>query len=226
MFGLLPTVSDIRRVVKELDDQKSRRIVVTVSNRDNFTGLPVSQKSMTNVMFPYLEHTLRATVQRTGGLRLSVDRPTYQSEAFRKAADYVERLTGANPLQSIWQMVPWSFVVDYLLSVDDLLDRAWVLSNPEFNSCYWVTRKVIREETIAAKYYGGFKPTRRLLTQPITPYSALLTDEQTIAIVNTYSRFTRSISSKPNLFQGYKIARKASPGRLYRSFLLALGLMH
>jgi len=65
-------------------------------------------------------------------------RPTDSINALENAC---QRWLGANPTGCLWEITPFSFIVDAFLSIDDVLDTLWLRSQNKYEVEYWSSIK-------------------------------------------------------------------------------------
>lgn len=142
-FGVEPLVKDIQSFAKYIDESTDSPIVVARSNSGG--KIPISVSS------PYM--SFEGTVEISYTIKCMVENP---------AARSLSQFGLINPLEIAWEMVPWSFVVDWVLPVGD-----WLSSQTSDCGLRFVTgtRKV--------HLIGHFKATELPNNQlPTSPWDA------------------------------------------------------
>jgi hypothetical protein len=107
-FGWAPLVKDIANAVKILGDgipppRVRSRSRFGYSKDEGYTNY--GSTSSWNPTVGYLEISLRASIRVTNPNAL-----------------LLQQLGLANPASVLWEIVPWSFIVDYFVNVQDFLD--------------------------------------------------------------------------------------------------------
>jgi len=86
-----------------------------------------------------------------GGL-VTINRPPLASDAFNQLSDAIDSYVGVNPIGLIWEVLPFSWAVDWLLSVDDVLDNLFLQASSRFNIQYWTSVKYQYDREVEYKF--------------------------------------------------------------------------
>jgi hypothetical protein len=130
-YGWLPAVSDSYEAAKAFELQTKMRST-RVSATAGKTGLIERSASPTNYSFPGV-HTIRKRVEYEMTEQLSLSRS----------------LGLMDPLSVVWEIIPWSFVIDWFLPVGSYLENLAVI--PFLNGRFITTKY----EEIPARYAYG-----------------------------------------------------------------------
>lgn len=105
-YGLLPTISDLKRIVKAAQKAKhsTNRAGQTITSKSH-----LATKEIDNIKFSLEQHA-----------KLCIENV---DEGFRALINTVESVGIAPTLNNIWELIPYSFVVDWFVGVSDFLDR-------------------------------------------------------------------------------------------------------
>jgi len=156
-YGLAPTVDDVKKICKELSKgikRSSRTMSVQIrSSRDSNFSFAGPDDGFPPRWFQ-VRHSEKVTSTRVDGCRILSRRPEYYSESFQKASDYIDGLIGINPYGLVWRQLPLSFVVDWFLSIDDVIDNLFLNKSTDYEVQYWSSTKehATIESTIMAAY--------------------------------------------------------------------------
>lgn len=183
-FGLAPTVGDVLSIASTLRKglkPKTFRTTVTIKQSKEFqqtvsldgVGLQVKRAQC-------VDH---CTVSRVDGVRATLRRPRYYSDIFNRI---IPALIGHNPANMIWRAIPFSWCVDLVLSIDDVLDTLWCQAQTEYELEYWSSVKRLSTQSfgfdVRKDYRGEY---------PLPPQETLDSDGVMTKVVSVYDRFNR-----------------------------------
>jgi hypothetical protein len=119
-FGIIPLISDTRDVAKALAKASLQIPVIKCSgtgNEESVTELPDASDSISNLVIRYRRRRKLVVTARTYG---SVTMKTGGIPAFDESLG----LTFQEFVPTIWNLIPYSWLVDYFFNVDDILSAA------------------------------------------------------------------------------------------------------
>lgn len=122
-FGWAPLVSDIASAIETLRDGHFRSGRARVQSQ--FVDF---EKSMVGSMS--VKEIWRTTVGIRMGWQLTVDHPSIA---------LLNQLGLLNPLQTAWELAPWSFVFDYFLNVNDVISSMTALAGCTIHDPWFTT---------------------------------------------------------------------------------------
>lgn len=212
-FGLAPTVGDVLSIAHSLRKglkPKTFRTTATIRQSKEYhqtvslegVGLQVKRAQCTD----------HCTVSRVDGVRATLRRPRYYSDIFNRI---IPALLGHNPANMIWRAIPFSWCVDLVLSIDDVLDTVWCQSQTEYELEYWSSVKGLSTQSFGfdvRKDYAGPYPAR--------PEELIGSDGVMEKVVSVYNRFNRE---PPTWKQSVRAS--LSPTMGYLTALVALGFI-
>ena len=211
-FGIMPTVSDaltISRLLREGVKRRQTRIVRTIR------GL---REQQLNATAPYeidgigrwsrKEHV---EITRCDGACADLVRPAYSNDAFD---NYVKRLIGVNGAGLIWEVLPFSFVVDWFLSVDDALDTLWLANQSEYNVQYWSTTKILYHREVKAYQWTS---------EEVPVGASFMYKEWASPVWAEYSHYNRTPRDQPSPLSSIRF--RLGPQQGFLTLLIGLGLL-
>lgn len=151
-YGFLPIVYSIEDAIKASVSAKSsvyQKVVKTDLQRTDPGGTPLKDDLInTRVSFGWhtVDMRLRRYVTESSALR-------YQLERIYSVADFERKKLAINPALTMWELTPWSFVVDWLVQVGDFIsaltptcssDSAATISHKRVLSETWVVDYVVQ----------------------------------------------------------------------------------
>jgi hypothetical protein len=83
----------------------------------------------------YVHYNCNCTQTRVDGCRYEFSRP------FNAVEDFSRRFIGINGAGLLWEVVPFSFVIDWFIHIDDVLDTLWLNSAPGIKTQFWSSTK-------------------------------------------------------------------------------------
>lgn len=166
-FGWSPTLQDMRNISRELPRAWKKK-------DEELQPFTVRSKSLIPpviVQGSYADRYYNTDILsgvKVAGIRVVPPKPQeYYYNQVRAFDKLVQELNG-NPLSTIWEAVPWSFAIDWFLSVDDLINDAW-LRKSGWNVQPWVSQKKTSERTWRHDINIGVNSfTGDWITTPIT----------------------------------------------------------
>lgn len=211
-FGWRPFLSDVKETIGQICTFE-KRLEKLLNGADRplmkrFRDQPTSlsqtwEESLTQYPAERVCFELSGEVKHTSNFHYSYDLPPYGADELRSRA-WLDAL-GINPgIDTIWQLLPWSFVVDWFYNVGGLLEASkndWV--SP------WVTWY---QAGYSQHAIGTIRVTYKFVTQSgLRPYPALTTN---------FSLYRR-VPAIPN-FSGVTESLDADKIRLGASLMISL----
>lgn len=220
LFGLMPTVGETAQLYNE-----ARRAPV---KRDRFTATVKDRQSSTFVQ----------KLNETGLTKSNVLVGTNESSSLYGAkCEYVfspltsdaaksfirkERsLLGHNPAAPLWAVFPWSFVVDWFLGVDDILDAVWLNQTSTLKIEWWRSYKVSRSTLVT----GQVMVDRAYKDTPIGSGPSSTPINQTVSTTGRFTQYIREPIQQPIETYALRLPKGLSHGKIFTLALLALGLI-
>lgn len=211
-FGILPTVSDVRTISEVLlDGIKARRtrIVRTLNGKTELDkNANSSYVSTISGRWRRKEHV---ELFRVDGAVADLKRPDVQ---YSNMKNILNRLVGVNGAGLIWEVIPWSFVIDWFLSVDNALDTLWLQSQTDFDVSFWSSTKLSYRRSVEHQYVtpdsypAGSVQLYRWASDPVW---------------KEYSHYIRTPRPAPTAFES--LGFRMGPKQGFLTILLALGLV-
>lgn len=211
-FGIMPTVSDaltISRLLREGVKQRQKRIIRTI--RD-------PRELRLNATAPYdfdgigrWRRKELVEYYRCDGACADLVRPAYMNDAFD---NYVKRLVGVNGAGLMWEVLPFSFVIDWFLSVDDALDTLWLANQTEYNVQYWSTTKVLYHREVM-----GYQWTN----EQVPVGHPFIYKEWPSPVWAEYSHYNRIPRDPPSPLSSIRF--RMGPRQGFLTLLIGLGLL-
>lgn len=213
-FGIAPTVRDALSVTEEIlrkRQQKKVQFIVTLKGRDDKTSQkfdPARGSYINGQLFEV------AAKLRVDGARVTYRRPPGTSEFYDQMEQFKNRWLGANPLGNIWEVLPLSFCVDWLLSIDQVIDSLWLQNQSTYQIEYWSSVKTAYHQSYACEVpikVSGVYPVPEYEYSKIGP------------VINEFESYGRELREPPNPLSSVRI-RGANVYNTYLAILIALGL--
>lgn len=106
-YGILPTISDLQKIV-----QAFRRAAPYLDGNGytTYTGVRTANSDVIGVQTAHLEQRIKIAVDT-------------EDAGFRSLSKRLDSIGMFPTFENIWDLVPYSFVVDWFVSVGDLLER-------------------------------------------------------------------------------------------------------
>lgn len=203
-YGFLPIVYSIEDAIKaSVAAQNSvyQKVVKTDSQRTDFGGTPLKDDFLkTTVSFGWhsVDMRLRRYVTESSVLR-------YQLERVYSVADFERKKLAMNPALTMWELTPWSFVVDWLVQVGDFIsaltptcssDSAATVSRKGVFSETWVVDQIVQN----SKPDGAGFSEVFLKAPPIgSPVKTIMFEDYKRDVDTGSSNFTIPIGLQMNL---------------------------
>jgi len=149
-YGLFPTIADVKAINQEVKRGvrgRRREFVVALngSNSDSSTHKMLDGYSS---FYKNGVCTEALTVVRVDGARVIDHRPPYYSQHLEDLSDKIDRLVGVNPAGLIWEVLPYSWAIDWFVSMDDILDNVFLRVSNRFDCAYWTSVKYAYYRTV------------------------------------------------------------------------------
>jgi hypothetical protein len=215
-FGIAPTIRDARAITKEIlrHGGKAKSVSGTttlVGKAKGSVWVGSHWGSPRSGVIGDKRLSSRGDAQRVDGCRWTIDRPQYNTDFFQHADDFMRRFGGQNPLGLIWEVLPLSFTVDWLLSVDDVLDNLWLSKSSTIQTEFWSSLKTSKTWMVEYKTGVAVERTGSVIWSSFVP------------LTSSYSHYNRTRRGSPSLVSSARL-RGASLWNLYHIALIALGL--
>jgi hypothetical protein len=212
-YGLFPTVREVRNVYRELAKRKRSKhseFSVTVRGQTQRTKRSYSG-SGANYFAAEIIEDLQAN--RVDGAHVSYERP--HTDFFQKFEEFERRYIGVNPLGIIWEVLPLSFCLDWIFSIDDMLDTLWLNSQSRYEVHYWTSVKLEHKSSFKLDYIRSVQGSGTLGNHTVEYAKAPEVDSS----VKSYVRTRRE---PPSPLSSARL-RGANVYNLYLAGLIALG---
>jgi hypothetical protein len=220
-FGIMPTIGDMRDIHEELKRRAPRKRRTSVTVKDSYT---------TNSRFirnngalsgiDQLEQTEKS--ERVWGARIEYNPPEnrYLTDFFAGLENGINEYIGMNPLTVIWEAIPFSFAVDWLLSVDRLLDTIWLNNNPNVVCQYWKSEKISLDQKFSCQYLSLYQTSTNQHISDYTVRESKLSDSE---FRGTCSAYNRMKMDAPSPLQALEL--RAGLKQVYLAALIATGFI-
>lgn len=183
-FGWSPLISDIRSagdaLNRRLERYQGSYTRVSAQGKDEtwtYGGL-VTNQGETGTNRDWTFSTLQGVTVKCYGVVRSVCPSPVQADMTLFGANWREIVPTA------WELVPWSFVVDYFTNIGDILD-AWSVRKSDIAWSVTTTRKRVRRKTdtiVDSNSFSGFNP------YPGTPTQLVLTCSPAVIVGTSVRR--------------------------------------
>lgn len=123
-FGWTPLLSDVRglaEVAARLQYEHRRRVIRVFAN--DIVPIQYSKLSTNAAEYAVVQRTQKDTEEASCILRIGMD--VRSSVGYGSVFDNLRRLSGfdfSEFVPAVWELVPWSFLVDYFSNVGEVLD--------------------------------------------------------------------------------------------------------
>lgn len=208
-FGLLPTIGDTRDIHEELKKglrSRNLRETATIVGKTAKT-FRTNLYSGTGITGGHIIEDF--SVLRVDGVRSTLVKPRFKSEAF---GNFVTQTLGINGAAVIWEAIPFSWCVDWFLSVDNVIDNIWAQSQDEYRLEYWTSTKHQYERRVRYSYLqniGGDQPS-------------IVKQESDGGLLRcSFSDYNRNPRAQPSPMSGAH--SRLTPKKVYLMALVALG---
>lgn len=213
-FGVDPTVRQVQELCKELSrPAKPRQTEFSVHARKSESLGNQFDHGWESQAYGHYKCTESLSSYRVDGCHVVWSRPTYHNPFFKEADRFLSKWTGVNPIGLAWEVYPYSFMVDWFLSIDDAIDNIFIGCSSDVKTQYWVTQKVEYKRKVDGKLcvavsgYSPAPPNREF----IGPYT----------LSETVSSYDRRRCGGPSVSDS--IRSRLNAERIFWSFLLAIG---
>jgi len=105
-FGVEPLMNDVQKFAQYLDDTSDNQVVVARANTGKEHAIPIK------ISTPLL--TFEGFVEISYTVKCKVDNPALRT---------LSQFGLINPLEILWEIAPWSFVVDWFIPVGDWISN-------------------------------------------------------------------------------------------------------
>jgi hypothetical protein len=145
----------------------------------------------------------------------------YLTDFFRKTDKVLGELLGPNPLAIIWEAIPFSFAIDWLLSLDNVLDDLWLreLSGAKIEMSR--SQKLETVRTWSWRYLSGMGPNPSVSLNVIRPPESQWIYSTIIGEIES-SLYVREPMALPPLLTNVRI--RGGPKQAFLGILIALGI--
>lgn len=149
-------------------------------------------------------------MERVDGMTAELKRPIVRNTSMR---NMLNRLVGVSGARIIWDFVPWSFVVDWFLSVDDALDTLYLGAQTEYDIGSWSSTKLTytREVSCGQLSIEEFFPANQMVFIEAPPLRA------------AYTHYNRTRRPIPTVLDSLRF--RMGPKQGFLTVLLGLGLV-
>ncbi len=170
-FGVEPLMSDIQSFAKYLDEEAEGQFVVARSNLKHNGGVPITIDTPSFSFTGMLEMSYTA--------KCSVENPATRS---------LSQFGLINPLEILWEVTPWSFIVDWFLPVGE-----WLSSKTA--DCGLKFRTGTRKVKLTGSFYPGplpanlnvVDPDKDYSTEPFYPFHGVVIDRSVLTDLPIFS---------------------------------------
>lgn len=222
-FGINPTVKDVKQICQEVAKPHRFRKTVVASVIDRYS-LPIKSDEYNDPLFGKQSVQLTQESMRVWGGVCEVKKDYAKYGSLESLAKFIDQYLGANPMASIWAVMPWSFCIDWVFGIDNVLDNYFLNNNPDYKVEYWSSRKVTKRAIYRSEYPVDFESVK---VPYLTSYASALI-KYTMATAEcerSYSRYQRSRRDPPSLLSSVKLFGRMNAKTSYLSVLLASGLV-
>jgi hypothetical protein len=126
-FGISPTVSDIAKLIADAGRSRFSAVPISANASEEFAGTTVAEAP---VLPPFMTYSMNKTtksklsIRYKGAIRTGVD-----AEGHISAAQAL-RLTPDGFLPTVWSILPYSWMLDYIANIGDIIEAlSFVNSN-------------------------------------------------------------------------------------------------
>jgi hypothetical protein len=223
-FGLLPTVKDVYDIHQSLKRRRPRprTFVTTVTDQGEYSNRNYIERYS---IYGGPNHTLytEARIKRVFGCKVVYTPPDGLLELLDPGiVARIDELIGVNPTAIIWEAVPFSFVVDWFLSIDNVLNAIWLSGNDRYKATFWASSKLTYDarlfyESVQWMDSGwGYYPSYTRPNNPAQIYSGHVH-------TRNYVHYNRTLVAAPTATSQLKSRLTLKKGFL--GLLVAIGLV-
>jgi hypothetical protein len=219
-YGVIPTVADVADIAKEIQHPKTfkSRFVVTV--RDDHSLIQEASSTGTTLLRNRRAYNTERCLRVFGArVKYRGSDEEYLSDLFRGLDRFQQRYIGLNPLGAVWESYPLSFLVDYVLSIDNVLDSLFLNNNSRINVQYWSSVKRELQRQGSGLLCSGIQNPGpyAIASSP----SILYEYGHQIEVKWTASHYVRSRRDAPSALSS--LSPRLSPKKVFLGLLIALG---
>jgi hypothetical protein len=216
-FGIAPTISDVKAIVREIRHGSKGYPAKGVTSGASAVSTTTSNGAV-SVYKNVFNVTTRVVTTRTDTVTVRVTKvkPKGVTARMNDINDKIDRYLGANQAGNIWAVVPFSFMIDWLVSIDDYLDEVFLKNSPYLKSVWCYSRKLEHHTYADGDYRSG-----ALANKGDSP--ALQFVFSPLHIEELASRFIRDPMVSPDTISLLPRSR-ASIKKTYLASLIALGV--
>lgn len=148
-FGWKPLMMDIEDAFEALSSLSEREEVVHLSR--SAQGQKLKSQSLSSGLYPGSTRLRRKTSNRVKLQTTVRYRGDVVSQAATTFADKAARwgFTPSQFLPTAWELLPWSFLVDYFATIGDYLDATFVDTATLKWTCRTIRRKLVTERLVS-----------------------------------------------------------------------------
>jgi hypothetical protein len=222
-FGLMPTVGDLRNIASELRRKRKRASSFSVTVRDQHTKTLEKVHGSVDPVCGRVSINEERVGSRTFGARVKYSVPGAEAytDFFRKWGEFERRFIGANPAALIWEAIPFSFAIDWLLSIDNVLDALWLDNYPGVSVEYWQSEKRSANRRLSYQICTGLNDNGPFPYGSVQNIESLKKWENAPPHVDTVSHYTRNRRDAPSALSQVKV--RGGIKQMYLLSLIALG---
>lgn len=216
IFGFAPTIGDVYKINASIKKGiRKRTTELSVALLGSRSANPETTDVRGSLASLYKDLKLAETLRcdRVDGCHVIVHRPLYQTDAFQALDDWMRRYVGSNGMGVIWEVIPYSFAIDWFLGIDDVLDSLFLRKNNEYEQHYWTSSKYAYSGDVKGQYAWDFEQVYPALTPK---WKAI----DTVTISQTH--YSRSGCEAPSVLDSIRL-KGLNLYNLYKLALIALG---
>lgn len=221
IFGLFPTVNETRQLASELAAQRKKRSEFTVTERLDTRAKPGNVTANGYGVCSKIVLTDTSYCTSVVGARVGVVHNPYVSQEVSNVNTWLDQHLGYNPMSPVWAIIPFSFVVDWLFGVDNMLDAAFLSTTKKVDIQWWRSTKLERSWLATASYPIRVTSETVINLNVAPSYSLIYANEQ---FTGRYSRYIRESTLQPIGTFAPKVPRIPSSSKVFTLVLMALGL--
>lgn len=136
-FGIAPLIGDLDGLMKHLAQNAKDNVCRVVAVSREVVKTTTSGKVPSSILSRKETLTTETEITVRSVLRYKVDAP---------AVNQLTQLGFTNPASTAWEVIPWSFVIDWLIPIGDYidtLDTAAFLQTVSFHTTVYIRQKVV-----------------------------------------------------------------------------------
>lgn len=219
-FGIMPTVQDCVNIAKAAKKGIKIPDGASVTIRESKQWSNVGRLAPS---WPVTESAcyIDKDVTDVWGCRIKILENKNVSESMRNLERKIDALVGHNPAAIIWEALPFSWCVDWLVSVDSILDNIYLNSNPMFQVQYWTSHKLVAKRRIEMKVMR--ERVWGMKENPSGPWDYERVDYDGGEHTQSYSGYSRVACGAPNPLKSARF--RLTPQKAWIGLLVALGFL-